>query len=98
MARNNRLIPAGSLDTGQGRFSIKVPSVIEEARDLFDLPVRVDGDTVITMGDIATVRRTFKRPHQFRPGQRSTGDFPEYREALRRQHCRNGCGGEDPGR
>ena len=29
--RNNRLIPAGSIDTGVGRFSVKVPSVIEEA-------------------------------------------------------------------
>ncbi len=60
IVRNNRLIPAGSLDTGQGRFSVKVPSVIEEARDVFDLPVRVNGDTVVTLGDIATVRRTFK--------------------------------------
>ncbi|MDA1074107.1 MAG: efflux RND transporter permease subunit, partial [Proteobacteria bacterium] len=58
--RNNRLIPAGALDTGEGRFSVKVPSVIEEARDLFDLPVRSSGDTVVTLGDIATVRRTFK--------------------------------------
>ncbi len=60
MTRNNRLIPAGSLDTGQGRFSVKVPSVIEEAKDLFDLPVQVEGDTVVTLGDIARVRRTFK--------------------------------------
>ncbi len=60
IVRNNRLIPAGSLDTGQGRFSIKVPSVIEQARDVFDLPVRVNNDTVITLGDVATVRRTFK--------------------------------------
>ncbi|MDP6376280.1 MAG: efflux RND transporter permease subunit [Pseudomonadales bacterium] len=58
--RNNRLIPAGSLDTGQGRFAVKVPSVIEEARDIFDLPVRASGDTVVTLDDIATIRRTFK--------------------------------------
>ena len=60
MMRNNRLIPAGSLDTGRGRFSVKVPSIIEESRDLFDLPVRVEGDTVITLGEVAQVRRTFK--------------------------------------
>ncbi len=60
IVRNNRLIPAGSLDTGRGRFSVKVPSVIEEAQDVFDLPVRVKDDTVITLGDVATVRRTFK--------------------------------------
>ena len=58
--RNNRLIPAGSLDTGQGRFSVKVPSIIEQASDVFELPVRADGDTVVTLQDVATVRRTFK--------------------------------------
>ncbi len=60
ITRNNRLIPAGSIDTGEGRFSVKVPSIIEEARDLFDLPIRANGDAVVTLGDVATVRRTFK--------------------------------------
>jgi len=60
MIRNNRLIPAGSIDTGQGRFSVKVPSVIEDARDIFDLPIKTSGDTVVTLKDVATVRRTFK--------------------------------------
>jgi multidrug efflux pump len=60
IVRNNRLIPAGSIDTGEGRFSVKVPSVIEEARDVFDLPIRASGGTVVTLKDVATVRRTFK--------------------------------------
>ena len=58
--RNNRLIPAGSIDTGQGRMSVKVPSVIERAEDLFDLPVKSNGNSVVTLSDIATTRRTFK--------------------------------------
>ena len=60
IVRNNRLIPAGSLDTGEGRFAVKVPSIIEEASDIFQLPVRTNGDTVVTLADVATVRRTFK--------------------------------------
>ncbi|HEX7035640.1 MAG TPA: efflux RND transporter permease subunit [Pseudomonadales bacterium] len=60
LLRNNRLIPAGSLDTGQGRFAVKVPSIIEEARDIYDLPIRSNGDTVVTLSDVATIRRTFK--------------------------------------
>ncbi len=60
IVRNNRLIPAGSIDTGEGRFAVKVPSVIEKASDVYDLPIRVSGDTVVTLGDVATVRRTFK--------------------------------------
>ncbi len=58
--RNNRLIPAGSLDTGRGRMSVKVPSVIEQGQDLLELPVLTNGDTVVTVADVATVRRTFK--------------------------------------
>ncbi len=60
LVRNNRLIPAGSIDTGQGRFSVKVPSVVEDASDVLGLPVRTQGDTVVTLGDVATIHRTFK--------------------------------------
>ncbi len=58
--RNNRLIPAGALDTGAGRFSVKIPSVIEEAKDLFDLPIKAKDGVVVTLRDVATIRRTFK--------------------------------------
>lgn len=58
--RNNRLIPAGSLDTGKGRFSVKVPSIIEDPRDILSIPVKTDGDKVVTLSDVATVRPTFK--------------------------------------
>ena len=58
--RNNRLIPAGAIDKGEGRFSVKVPSVIESATDIFELPVKTTGDTVVTLRDVATIRRTFK--------------------------------------
>lgn len=57
---NNRLIPAGQVDTGQGSFSIKVPGLIETADDLFNLPLASNADGVVTVSDIADVRRTFK--------------------------------------
>ena len=57
---NNRLIPAGQVDTGQGSFSVKVPGLIENANDLFDLPLASSADGVLTVSDIADVRRTFK--------------------------------------
>ena len=57
---NNRLIPAGQVDTGQGSFSVKVPGLIENAGDLFDLPLASSADGVLTVSDIADVRRTFK--------------------------------------
>ncbi|WP_432468403.1 efflux RND transporter permease subunit [Agarivorans sp. Z349TD_8] len=60
VSRNNRLVTAGTLDTGSGRFSVKVPSVFETVKDLIDLPIKVDGDRIVTFGDVASARRTFK--------------------------------------
>ena len=57
---SNLLVAAGSQDTGRGRFSLKVPGLFETAQDVFDLPLKVDGDAVVRMGDIAEVRRSFK--------------------------------------
>ena len=57
---NNLLIPAGELDAAQGRFGIKIPALIEDTDDIRELPVRNNGDGVITLGNIADVRRKFK--------------------------------------
>ncbi|GHE98962.1 efflux RND transporter permease subunit [Thalassotalea profundi] len=63
--RNNRLVPAGTMDTGKGRFAIKVPSVFETVQDLLELPIKVNGDRVITFQDVSTVRRSYKDPTGF---------------------------------
>lgn len=60
IANNNRLVPAGRIDMGEGRFPVKVPGLIKTAQDAFDLPVKTDGDATITLADVSTVRRTFK--------------------------------------
>ncbi|MCE9524060.1 MAG: efflux RND transporter permease subunit, partial [Alphaproteobacteria bacterium] len=65
VVRNNQLIPAGSLDTGRGRFAVKVPGLFETADDVLRLPVKVQGDGVVKLGDIAQVRRTFYDANTF---------------------------------
>ena len=65
VARNNQLVAAGSLDTGHGRMALKVPGVIETVEDVMAMPVKVDGDTVVTFGDVAMLQRTFKDPRGF---------------------------------
>ena len=57
---NNRLVPAGRVDMGEGRFPVKVPGLIKTAQDAFDLPIKTNGDAVITLADVASVQRTFK--------------------------------------
>jgi len=65
VSNNNRLVAAGSLDTGEGRMSIKVPGVIENLDDVLNMPVKVDGDTVVTFADVATINPGFKDPLGF---------------------------------
>ncbi|UXI00081.1 efflux RND transporter permease subunit [Photobacterium sp. TY1-4] len=65
VARNNRVVAAGYIDSGYGRFSVKVPSVFDSLKDILELPIKVEGNTVITFGDIATVRRAFRDPDSF---------------------------------
>lgn len=57
---NNRLIPAGQVNTGQGSFPVKVPGLIETADDLYNLPLASNNLGVLTVSDLADVRRTFK--------------------------------------
>ena len=57
---NNLLIPAGEMDAAQGRFGIKVPALIETAEDIRALPVRHSAEGSITLGDVASIKRTFK--------------------------------------
>jgi multidrug efflux pump len=62
VSRNNRLVAAGALDTGRGRFAIKVPGVFEDLESLLTLPIKTDGQHTVTFADVAEVRRTFKDP------------------------------------
>ncbi len=65
VARNNRLIAAGALETVAGRIVLKVPGLIEDVPDVLEMPVKVTGDTVVTFADVAVVRRAFKEPEGF---------------------------------
>ena len=65
VARNNQLVAAGAMDTGHGRFPVKVPALLESAQDMLSIPVAASGDRVLTFGDVAFARRTFKDPTGF---------------------------------
>ena len=56
---NNQLIAAGEVDSKQGTFSVKIPSSFNEAQDIYDLPVKTNGDRIITLGDLAQIKLTF---------------------------------------
>lgn len=65
VSNNNRLVAAGSLDTGAGRTALKVPGIIEDLDDVMSIPIKVEDDRVVTFGDVAWIHPTFKDPEGF---------------------------------
>ncbi|MEQ9694096.1 efflux RND transporter permease subunit [Shimia sp. SDUM112013] len=57
---NNQMIPAGDVETAQGKFAVKLPSSFTEPRDVYELPVKTNGDRIVTLGDLAQINLTFE--------------------------------------
>ncbi|MEM1429589.1 MAG: efflux RND transporter permease subunit [Pseudomonadota bacterium] len=60
VTQNNQLIAAGDIETASGAFAVKIPSSFDETRDIYALPVKVNGDRVITLGDLTEINLTFE--------------------------------------
>lgn len=60
LARNNQLVPAGSITSAGGNFALSVPGLIESAGDVSQLPIKTQGDAVVRLADIADIQRSFK--------------------------------------
>ncbi|MEM1364778.1 MAG: efflux RND transporter permease subunit [Pseudomonadota bacterium] len=65
LSRNNVLIPAGTFDDGNGRFPLKVPGLVETADDVFSIAIKQSGEGVVTIGDVASLQRSFKDAFEF---------------------------------
>ena len=62
---NNRLVAAGSLQSDEGDFPVKVPGVVEDVNDVLNMPIKAVGERVVHFKDIAEVRRTYKDPQSY---------------------------------
>ncbi|MBO6774476.1 MAG: efflux RND transporter permease subunit [Marinibacterium sp.] len=60
VVNNNQLIAAGEVETESGTFSVKIPSSFDDARDIYQLPIKTNGDRVVTLGDLAEINFTFE--------------------------------------
>lgn len=65
LSSNNRLVAAGNLDTGAGRFALKVPGLLKTKEDIMNLPVKVTDQQVVLLKDIATGNLTFEAPNSY---------------------------------
>jgi multidrug efflux pump len=57
---NNQLVAAGALEGSEGRYAIKVPSLIETPQDVANLPIISSGNAIVRARDITTIRPTYK--------------------------------------
>ncbi|MEM9320806.1 MAG: efflux RND transporter permease subunit [Pseudomonadota bacterium] len=60
VVNNNQLIAAGEVDSDSGTIPIRIPSNFDTAEDVYNLPIKVNGDRVVTLSDLAEIRLTFE--------------------------------------
>nr|WP_255552354.1 efflux RND transporter permease subunit [Maritimibacter dapengensis] len=60
VVNNNQLIAAGQIETENGATALKIPSSFDDVQDIYALPVKVNGDSVVTLGDLAEIRLAFE--------------------------------------
>jgi multidrug efflux pump len=60
VAAGNSLVAAGTIEGAEGKYAVKVPSLIENIEDVANLPVVATPTAVVRVRDLATIRATFK--------------------------------------
>ena len=79
--------PAGIIETGDERISIRVTGAFQSEQDILDINF-VAGGRMIRMSDIAQVRRGYRRSAAAHvPRQRQAGDRAGHRHARRRRRA-----------
>ena len=57
---NNQLIAAGEITSDSGAISVKISSSFESPADGYGLPITVNGDRIVTLGELAEIRLTYQ--------------------------------------
>jgi multidrug efflux pump len=60
VVNNNQLIAAGEVETASGAIAVKIPSSFDTAEDVYNLPISVNGDRIVTLGELADIRLTYQ--------------------------------------
>ncbi len=60
VAGSNSLVAAGALEGTEGKYAVKVPSLIETVEDVANLPIVAGPNAVVRARDLATIRSTYK--------------------------------------
>ena len=63
--QNNKVVSAGSVESENGKFSIKVPGLFKTIQDVYSIPIKRNGDITISLGELAEIKRTFTDQDDF---------------------------------
>mgnify|MGYP001188015619 FL=1 len=63
--QNNKVVSAGSVESENGKFSIKVPGLFKTIQDVYSIPIKRNGDITISLGELAEIKRTFADQDDF---------------------------------
>ena len=61
----NLLVVTGTTEASSGAFDIELPGELQGVKSLEDLPIVVDGNSIVRFSDIAEIRDTFKDANNY---------------------------------
>ena len=57
----NNIVPAGALTDDNADFSVKIPGLYQNYRQIKNLPINANDNFTLSLGDIAEVKRSYDR-------------------------------------
>ena len=59
LRKYNNIVPAGTLVSDDANYSIKIPGLYENYREIGELPIKMDKGFILKLDDISEIKRTY---------------------------------------
>ncbi|QLK53308.1 efflux RND transporter permease subunit [Ehrlichia ruminantium] len=57
---NNQFINIGNLDVTSSKYALHVSGLLKNVQDIVNIPIKTDGYSIVTVGDVATVKLIYQ--------------------------------------
>ena len=62
---NNQFVNAGNLDSVIGKYTLHLPGLLKNVQDIMNIPIKTDGYSVVTVGDVANIKLVYQDNKEF---------------------------------
>ncbi|RZB13065.1 AcrB/AcrD/AcrF family protein [Ehrlichia minasensis] len=62
---NNQFVNAGNLASVIGKYTLHLPGLLKNVQDIMNIPIKTDGYSVVTVGDIANIKLVHQDNKEF---------------------------------